>query len=322
MKTLNTYSPYKYLYSRQLNLSDFGLKPVVNNTRKFLKGRKNDIEHVSLSKFIEFTYNASKMVLNDYSSNFSNHIYTQPKLFTILAIKIYTNCTYRELTDQLELSDKIKQYLGLKKIPHHTTIQKFFKRIPTKVINDFMDLILSKYELKCELVSMDGTGFTNDYADKYYAKIRNKERKSYVKYHAAIDVKTRLILHQSAQRGPRYDTKFALAAIRRVKKYKPRYILADRAYDTELIRQCINEEAGAFDQIPLKTRAKTGHYRLNSLAIFRNVVYLKRNNSESVFSVMKRKFDGTNYSRSLTMSIKETKLKGLIYNIYRSIQIS
>lgn len=35
---------------------------------------------------------------------------------------------------------------------------------------------------------MDGTGFINDYADKYYAKIRNKERKNYAKYHAAIDV--------------------------------------------------------------------------------------------------------------------------------------
>ena len=322
MKRLKTYSPYKYLCSKQLNLSDFGLEPVENCVRKFLKDCKNNIKPVNLFKFIEFTFNTVKMVLNDYSSYYSNHIYTQPKLFTILAIKIYTNCTYRELTDLLELSDKLKDYLGLKKIPHFTTIQKFFKRIPTKVINDFMDLILSKHELKCEIISMDGTGFTNDYADKYYAKIRNKERKSYVKYHATIDVETRLILHQSAQRGPRYDTKFALAAIRGVKKYKPHYILADRAYDTELIRKCINEETGAFDQIPIKTRAKTGHYRLNSPTIFRPVVYSKRNNSESVFSVMKRKFDGTNHSMSLIMSIKETKLKGLIYNIYRTIQIS
>ena len=167
MKRLKTYSPYKYLCSKQLNLSDFGLEPVENCVRKFL--------------------------------NYSNHIYTQPKLFTILAIKIYTNCTYRELTDLLELSDKLKDYLGLKKIPHFTTIQKFFKRIPTKVINDFMDLILSKHELKCEIISMDGTGFTNDYADKYYAKIRNKERKSYVKYHATIDVETRLGCHSRSK---------------------------------------------------------------------------------------------------------------------------
>lgn len=200
MKRLKTYSPYKYLCSKQLNLSDFGLEPVENCVRKFLKDCKNNIKPVNLFKFIEFTFNTVKMVLNDYSSYYSNHIYTQPKLFTILAIKIYTNCTYRELTDLLELSDKLKDYLGLKKISHFTIIQKFFKRIPTKVINDFMDLILSKHELKCEIISMDGTGFTNDYADKYYAKIRNKERKSYVKYHATIDVETRLISSISSTR--------------------------------------------------------------------------------------------------------------------------
>ena len=55
-----------------------------------------------------------------------------------------------------------------------------------------------------------------------------------------------------------------------------------KAYDTELIRKCINEETGAFDQIPIKTRAKTGHYRLNSHTIFRPVVYLKRNQAQRI----------------------------------------
>ena len=37
MKSEKTYSPYKYLCSKQLNLSDFGLEPVENCVRKFLK---------------------------------------------------------------------------------------------------------------------------------------------------------------------------------------------------------------------------------------------------------------------------------------------
>ena len=49
---------------------------------------------------------------------------------------------------------------------------------------------------------------------------------------------------------------FVIASIRQLKPYKPHYILSDRAYDTEAIRKCINEEVGAFDQIPLKIRAK------------------------------------------------------------------
>ncbi|WP_297979752.1 hypothetical protein [uncultured Methanobrevibacter sp.] len=131
MKSLKTYSPYKYLYSKQLNLFDFGLEPVEDSVRKFLKDCKKDIKAVNLFKFIEVTFNTAKMVLNDYSSYFSNHIYTQPKLFTILAIKIYTNCTYRELTDLLELSDKLKNYFGLKKtLPLHND-SEIFKRILT-----------------------------------------------------------------------------------------------------------------------------------------------------------------------------------------------
>ena len=95
----------------------------------------------------------------------------------------------------------------------------------------------------------------------------------------------------------------------------------DRAYDTELIRKCINEEAKAEDQIPLKSRAKNGHYRLKSKNTFQKEIYSRRNNVESIFSVIKRIFNGTNRSRSLQLSNKETKLKNTIYNIYRTTQI-
>nr|WP_286244354.1 hypothetical protein [Methanobacterium ferruginis] len=84
----------------------------------------------------------------------------------------------------------------------------------------------------------------------------------------------------------------------------------------------MNEELKAFDQIPLKNRAKKGQYRLKSPTIFRNKIYTKRNNIESIFSTIKRKFNGTNHSRSTKLSNKETKLKNTIYNIYRTTQIN
>ena len=136
-----------------------------------------------------------------------------------------------------------------------------------------------------------------------------------------MNVHSRFILHYSVQRGPKYDTNFAIHLIRQIKKFKPKYILADKAYDTETIKKCINEEAKAIDQIPLKKRAKKKeHYRLNSQTIFRKTIYSKRNNVESVISVIKRLFQGTNHSRSLKLSNKETKLKNTIYNIYQTTQ--
>ena len=318
MNKENTYSPVSYLFSKQLNLSDFGFeKPALKKIKEINK----DIKPNKLLKFIKYVFKYSKIVLNKYSSHFSKHDFTQPALFTLLAVKIYTRSTYRQITDLLELSDTIQKYLHLKKIPHYTTLQKFFQRLPTSILQELNKQILLNHEINGEIIALDGSGFTNDYADKYYAIIRRKERKSYVKNHISIDVDSRLILHYAAQRGPRFDTRFALAAIRNIKKYKPKYILADRAYDTEPIRKCINEEAKAQDQIPLKTRAKTGHYRLNSSTIFWHDVYAWRMNVESVIYVIKRRFNGGNYSRSTKLQNKETKLKNTIYNIYRSTQI-
>ena len=62
-----------------------------------------------------------------------------------------------------------------------------------------------------------------------------------------------------------------------------------------------------------KLRAKKGHYRLNSLAIFRPKIYRLRSNVEGVFSVIKRLFNGTKQKQNLyNQPYKETKLKNTI----------
>ena len=313
------YSPYYYLNSRQLNLSDFGLK--INNKipgEKVFSIAKNEN---MLLNFVELTYNYAKWIFLKYSCDYSNHLYNQPQLFTILAMKTYLKTTYCEIIECLELMDKIRKFLGLNKLPHFTTIQKFFVRMSDTKLKDLNDLINFMHPAECELVAMDGTGHTSDYADKYYTQIRGKSRKSYIKNHIAINVDTRMILNYRANKGPKHDTQFALASIRQLKPYKPHYILVDKAYDSEEIRRCINEEVGAFDQIPLKKGATTGHYRLNSATIFWYDVYARRMNVESVISVIKRRFNGVNYSRSTPLQNKETKLKDVLYNIYMAIQV-
>ena len=105
-----------------------------------------------------------------------------------------------------------------------------------------------------------------------------------------------------------------------LKKYNPKYILANRAYNTESIRKCINKEAKVKDQIYLKTRAKR-HHRLKSKNKFKKEIYSRKNNVKSIFGAIKRIFNQTNRSGSLQLSNKETKFKNTIYNIYRLTQI-
>ena len=92
-------------------------------------------------------------------------------------MKTYLKSTYREIIEFLDVSDKITKFLKLTKLPHYTTIQKFFVRMSATKLKELNNLILFIHPIDCELAAMDGTGHTSDYADHYYAKIRGKCRK-------------------------------------------------------------------------------------------------------------------------------------------------
>ena len=84
-----------------------------------------------------------------YSCDYSNHIYNQPQLFTILSMKTYIKTTYREIIEILEVSDKITKFLKLTKLPHYKTIQKFFVRMSATKLNDLNKLILCMNPIDC-----------------------------------------------------------------------------------------------------------------------------------------------------------------------------
>ena len=82
-----------------------------------------------LLNFVELTFNYAKWIFPKYSCDYSNHIYNQPQLFTILAMKTYLKTTYRKIIEILDVFDKITKFLKLFKLPHYTTIQKFIVRM-------------------------------------------------------------------------------------------------------------------------------------------------------------------------------------------------
>ncbi|KZX12844.1 hypothetical protein MBORA_10200 [Methanobrevibacter oralis] len=80
--------------------------------------------------------------------------------FTILAIKTYLKTTYREIIEILEVSNKITNYLKLNKLPHYTTIQKFFLRMSDTKLKELNKLILLMHPIDCQLAAMDGKNRT------------------------------------------------------------------------------------------------------------------------------------------------------------------
>ncbi len=308
--------------SKQLKLFDFGVsKEKTPSLLRLSNMEKVDLTGNMMLDFVLTAYNYAKLKFNKYSSIYSKQKYTLPQLFAIVAYKTYNKYDYRNTINNLRVSDKLWKALNLKNIPHYTTIQKFFKKLSVEKLKEIDILLLQHFPVSECYFSLDATGFTNSYSDIYYNNRTKKTRRSYIKNHITVDSKYMLIRHPNAIKGPKYDTNFAISAIRAIQSYKPTYILADKAYDTELIKQTIVEETTALPQIPVKTRQKSGVYRSKCRTIFRPQVYKFRNQVEGVNSLEKRKFSGINNSRSTNLQIKETKLKNICYNIYRSIQI-
>lgn len=280
----------------------------------------SDLGENELIKFTLVAFKVAEMTLPAYSCEKSKHKYTQHQLMALMCLKMRLRLEYREFTAVIELMPKLLEMLGLKTVPHYTTLQKFFKRLGSHFLDKILDFTVGLFDIKEPWVAIDGTGHSSDQASLYYArkikKQRKKWRKSYTKNQIAIDTRTQVILAQKVARGPRHDSKDAIPTIRKTKKYKPSGFSLDKAFDKEEIHRVINEELEATSMIPPKKRIKKGKYRLGMLSLFSKPKYHLRSLAETVISVLKRVFGDENQSRSDRLRNKETKLKNNCYDIY------
>ncbi len=77
----------------------------------------------------------------------------------------------------IELMDKVQNKLGIKQVPHFTTLQKFMSRISSLYLN-----------------TIDSSGFTGGHCSYYYSMRTGKKRRSYLKTSIAIDVEKFLVI--------------------------------------------------------------------------------------------------------------------------------
>jgi len=64
----------------------------------------------------------AEAALPPYSSRFSRHDFTQPQLFALLTLKQFLKTDYRGLVALLAEWGELRRALGLKKVPHYSTL--------------------------------------------------------------------------------------------------------------------------------------------------------------------------------------------------------
>lgn len=281
-------------------------------------------------------------VLPDYSCPESRHDFTQPQLMVSLMIKRYLELSYRQTEDFLASSLDLAALMGLKeKTPDHSTLQKFFKRMDGALLDHLFSAVATKLKpaLKESLQwAADSTGYRLTQASHHYLASRwkkreeadhpyqAKEHRKFAKHIFMVDLRWLLLGSQGARQGPWGDMGELVPLIKgRDPWMRVKAIAADPGFDTMKAHRWIRTRLHAKDGVKLANRRgdpqRIHPYRKRIRRYFPWVFYRQRSKAETIPSVIKRRFGNHILARSYEMRRKETLMLGVIYNIYRGIQL-
>jgi hypothetical protein len=228
---------------------------------------------------------------------------------------------YRDMPDFLEL---LKGEIGLKKMPHFTTINKFALRIKPfwfeQLIAQIIKAISTEEALIC---GIDGTGFSLNNRSSYFQTIKG-EVNQFMQFNSCVENKHKLIVACKIHLKRRNENiDFNLLARKASKQLKITHFLADKAYDSEKHHKFVRYELGSEFIAPLRNCGKKvrGFYRRQMINL--PSIYDKRASiCESMHSSIKRKLGDIIYAKKFVSERNELLCRALTYNLGIIINLS
>jgi len=282
--------------------------------------------------FIDIAYEVSKR-LPDYSSKFSNRIFTQRQLITLYLLKQKSKLSYDEFVDDFKTRDSAIEDLQLKRIPSPSTIKMFVKRVDCKIFEEMIvDCIQLTRKRNLE-TAVDGTGFQLEDGSYSYLKrlgLSTKKRKN-MKFSGCAETSKHLFLSVKIRKKNRHDNVDFKPLIKKAKRglgrTNKRIIIntGDKAYDCEENHE-FAEENGFEHIAPLRAKTKQyhriqGRHRKKLFKKFPKKKYHRRSIIESMFFRVKRLCGNVVRAKKWMMQKKEMLGKILAYNIHRLVQL-
>ena len=266
-------------------------------------------------KFIDEALELTKEIPR-YFSKFSNKIFCNHQKIVLLVLKQKLRTTYRDLVELLKISH-IPLLIGLKRIPHHTTLVKFAKKIKPKLLN-----LLLPYR-KAKIIALDGTGFEVGNKSIHYRLVTDQGKiyRRYVKLGISADTNKQIILKNTINKGPRNDNKDFMSLI---KDIKTSCVTADKGYDADKHHSYVIRDLKAKSLICVRnniSRKSRNTLRKRVANNFDDKLYHQRSKVESIFSSLKRKYGSCLKARSFYAQKKEIICKLIAYNIDRKITL-
>ena len=279
---------------------------------------------------------AGEAALPPYGHPCSPKKFTQPQLFACLVLKAFFRTDYRGVAAILADCTDLAAGLGLKCVPHFTTLQKACERLPG--FGPAQDLLRATVRRKLgegprvELAAADSTGLEAGQVSPYFVKRRAEGQKAgenphqtttytrFPKAELVVDCATHVVLAAVTSPGPHPDVNrppvLLLCALAHVGITT---LLADAGYDWErahavargawLVRSVVPAEAGRpAEKLP------AGRYR-RLMRLYRDFRYGQRWQAETVMSMIKRRLGPAVAGRSEPSRARDVMLKVITHNL-------
>ena len=234
-----------------------------------------------LLTFAQVAHEVARRTLPERAHRFAPKRYTQPQLLACLLVKEYLRLDYRTAQEALELSDGLRDALGLTAVPDYSTLWRFaHDKATAPVVADALAETVRLLKRSgpgsgpdppggppggppgpASLVAIDSTGLSCGHASRYFEQRRAKaspsthRARAYQKWAAALWVGPQLVVGQLSKLGPcgDYPDLPPLAEVA-VGLVPGATILADAGYDCEANHAYCRERLGVGSLIPAKTR--------------------------------------------------------------------
>lgn len=278
------------------------------------------------SRYVRMAHSMMSIIkrarISPYLHKKPNHVYTVWQHLVLLVLRQYEAKNYRRFVDFLEECIGVQPFLGLSKIPHYPTLQKAAARLDTAMLQKILESFVVHARIKKIFAGIDATGFGHTQASYYYTK-RIKPRRKFVKMSAISDMREQIVCAIKIRHIQRHDSVDFTSLLRKTNNICPiSTVVADKGYDSEknhTVSHCLGITSvipPRYEYVPVY-RIRGYHRKVLKRQGYYAVTYHQRNNTEIIFSVIKRMFGEDVTSRKISTQNMELMCRVIAYNIYR-----
>lgn len=277
----------------------------------------------SLIATVTLAHRLARRCMKPYAHPKSPQRFTQAQLLACLVLKANLKLTYRGLSDLLEVSQPLREAIGLSQTPHYTTLQKFGA---SEDLGPVLDAVLRATLREVNEsgvtpdVAIDATGMESGCASAHYISRSGKKRSRWIRVSVVAICGLVLPVALHVDWGPGNDIVPAIGLLQKASRVvNPERVWGDRAYDADPFHAYCREHWNAKSYAPLIMRRGSqvvrGRYRPQMRR--KPIGYGRRWSVESLFSAIKR-VCGSALSARRESSLKvEAALRVVAYAIRR-----